>query len=98
MERLEDGRPLREAMKSAGMSIPDLARATKAKDPNGDGVAQAYIGFLTAEPEKRSARSTCGPGTAQLIAAALDKDVAEFFKDPTPPSVVPEGTTATVES
>lgn len=98
MERLEDGRPLRDAMKAAGMSIPDLARATKAKDPDGYGVAQAYIGFLVGLPGNRSTRSTCGRGTAELIAAALDTDIAEFFKDPTASSVVPEGTTATVES
>lgn len=96
MQRLkDDGRPLREAKKRAGLTIPQLAEATRAADPEGHGVSQAYIGFLLGKG--KSARDHCGDWAAQLLATALSADVEELFIGDLPVTRMPTTTTTTVE-
>jgi hypothetical protein len=83
MQRLDDGRPLRDAMASAGMSITALAERTKSVDPTGYGVTKSTIGNL--HSTGKSARPGCLDRAAELIALALGRPVAELFKpDPSP--------------
>lgn len=86
--RKSEGQPIRDAMKAAGMSGPELAEATKAVDPAGKGVSAAVIGFLAGQG--RSARKRCRLATAWWIAEGLDVPLQRLFAMPTP-------STATVE-
>ena len=83
MQRRDEGQPLRDAMASAGLSIPALAERTKAVDPTGYGVAKSTIGNLHATG--KSAREGCLDRAGELIALALNQPVDELFKpDPSP--------------
>ena len=95
MQRLDDGRPLREAAKRAGLTIPQLAEATRTADPEGTGVSQAYVGFLLGSG--KSARNHCGGWAAELIATALETNLRELFTDDLPSTRTPTTTTTTVE-
>jgi len=82
MRKLDDGQPLRDAMKAAGLSITDLAEATRQVDPTGYGVKKSTIGHLVTTG--RSARPGCDDRAARLIVAALDKPLGELFATPSP--------------
>ncbi|MCF3101493.1 XRE family transcriptional regulator [Streptomyces roseoverticillatus] len=86
--RKGDGQPLRDAMKAAGVSGPELARATRRVDPAGRGVSPAIIGRMAGRG--RSAREQCRLRTAWLIADALGQPLQRLFS-------MPECSTATVE-
>lgn len=77
LHRIDAGRPIRDAMQAASLTIPDLAEATKAIDPDGRGLSPAVIGFLVSEG--RSARERCRLRTAWLLASALGKPVQSLF-------------------
>ena len=84
MRRVDNGRPLREAMERAGLSIPQLAAITKEIDPDGRGVSQSLIGFYTSTG--RSGREQASDRAAGLMVAALESagvDVkdGEIFAD-----------------
>ncbi|GFH36577.1 hypothetical protein [Streptomyces pacificus] len=78
MRRLDNGAPLRAAMKAAGLSVPRLAAKTKEADPERKGLSAAYVGFIVGQGE--TAREECSDRAAQLIAAALDRELAELFE------------------
>lgn len=80
LHRKSNGRPIREAMTSAGLSIPKLAEATKTVDPLGRGISKSAVGVLVSEG--RSARERCRLRTAWLIADALAQPLQSLFDMP----------------
>jgi len=80
MRRLDKGAPLRAAMKAAELDIPRLAARTKDVDPTGEGLSKAYVGFITGAG--KTAREECSDRAAELIAAALGREVGDFFISP----------------
>lgn len=80
MERLDNGRPLREALRTRGLSLARVAELTRDADPEGRGVAVATLGFLVATGS--SARETCTERVAHLIAEALDMAPEMLFSSP----------------
>jgi hypothetical protein len=82
MQRLDDGQPLRDAMKAAGLSIMDVVERTQAADPTGYGVKKSTIGHL--RTTGRSARPGCDDRAARLIAEAIGVDVDTLFISPSP--------------
>jgi hypothetical protein len=88
MYRRDGGRPIREAIKRAGLSIPRLARRTKEIDPEGRGLSQAFIGFYTSTGS--SGREPISTRAAGLMAAGVDSPTEELFTDqPDPPPLQP---------
>ncbi|WP_232027975.1 hypothetical protein [Streptomyces lincolnensis] len=77
MRRLDKGAPLRAAMKAAELDIPRLAAKTKEVDPEGKGISGSYVGFIVGGG--KSAREECSDRAAELIAAALDREIATLF-------------------
>ncbi len=75
--RKGEGQPLRDAMRAAGVSGPELAEATRRVDPAGKGVSAAVIGFLTGQGA--SARERCRINTAWWICEALDEPIQRHF-------------------
>ncbi|MEU9149157.1 hypothetical protein AB0D59_01050 [Streptomyces sp. NPDC048417] len=80
MRRLENGAPLRAAMKAAELDISHLAAATKSVDPTGEGLSRALVGFIAGQG--KTAREECSDHAAGLIAAALNKQVGDLFEEP----------------
>lgn len=78
MRRRENGAPLRAAMKAAGLDIPSLAARTTEVDTEGEGLSRALVGFIVGGG--KSAREDCSDRAAELIAAALDQEVIDFFE------------------
>ncbi|MDX3066908.1 hypothetical protein PV518_32840 [Streptomyces sp. ND04-05B] len=78
MRRLDQGAPLRAAMKAAGLDIPRLAARTKGVDPTGEGLSRAMVGFIVGAG--KTAREECSDRAAELIASALDREVATLFE------------------
>ena len=78
MRRLDKGAPLRAAMKAAGLDIPRLAARTKDVDPTGEGLSRAMVGFIVGAG--KTAREECSDRAAELIASALDRELATLFK------------------
>lgn len=86
--RKGEGKPLRAAMKAAGLSGPKLAEATKTVDPTGKGISPATVGKIAGRGE--TARDECRLRTAWLMTEVLDIPIHRVFSM-SPPS------TATVE-
>lgn len=80
MRRLDKGAPLRAAMEAAELDIPRLAARTKRIDPEGKGISGSYVGFIVGRG--KSAREECSDRAAELIAAALDREVDDLFETP----------------
>ncbi|MER8083791.1 hypothetical protein ABTZ57_01180 [Streptomyces sp. NPDC094048] len=78
MRRLDQGAPLRAAIKAAGLDIPHLAARTKEVDPTGKGLSPAYVGFIAGNG--KTAREDCSERAAELIAKALDQEVNALFE------------------
>jgi hypothetical protein len=78
MRRLDKGAPLRAAMKAAGLDIPRLAAKTKDVDPTGEGLSRAMVGFVVGSG--KTAREECSDRAAELIASALDRELATLFE------------------
>ncbi|WP_174569444.1 hypothetical protein [Streptomyces qaidamensis] len=77
MRRLDEGAPLRAAMKAAGLDIPRLAAKTKDVDPTGEGLSRAMVGFIVGSG--KTAREECSDRAAELIASALDRELGTLF-------------------
>lgn len=92
LSRKGAGKPLREAMERAHLTIEELAEATKEVDPTGKGISPATIGRLTTRG--KSARTNCEWTTAWWLAAALHKRTAAPLQDL---FAMPSRSTATVE-
>lgn len=80
LNRKSGGRQLREAMATAGMSIPQLAAATRAVDPDDRGVSRSIIGALVSRGS--FTRDVVRLRTAWLIATALDVPLQDLFDMP----------------
>ncbi|MEU6279791.1 XRE family transcriptional regulator [Streptomyces sp. NPDC047028] len=95
LHRKDDGRPLRDAMARAGLSIPALAKATRQVDPAGKGVSAATVGRLAGQG--KTARTTCELKTAWLVADALHQETSaplqDLFAMPTPSTSIIERST-----
>lgn len=89
--RKGNGQPLRSAMQTAGLSGPQLAKVTKAVDPDGEGISAAAVGAITGKGS--SAQDRCRLRSAWLIADALDTPLQHLF-DRIP---MPTHSTSTVE-
>ncbi|MFC9987799.1 helix-turn-helix domain-containing protein [Streptomyces globisporus] len=77
MHRLDNGQPIRDAIREAGLSIERLAEKTKEVDPAGYGISQSAIGHMVstgASGRERFTRRSC-----DLAAMALDKPIEELF-------------------
>lgn len=95
LRRKADGQPLRDAMARAGLSIPQLAEATRRVDPAGKGVSAATVGRLAGQG--KTARDRCEWTTAWYIAEALHKEtntpLQDVFAMPTPSTSTVERST-----
>jgi hypothetical protein len=80
LNRKSDGQPLRRAMADAGMSIPQLAAATRAVDSAGRGVSRSIIGALVSRGS--FTRDVVRLRTAWLIATALRVPLQDLFDMP----------------
>ena len=85
MYRRDRGRPIREAIQRAGLSIPRLAERTREIDPEGKGLSQALIGFYTSTGA--SGRESISDHAAELLAAGVNSPTEELFSDH--PSTLP---------
>lgn len=79
LHRKDDGRPLRAAMARAGLSIPQLAEATRRVDPTGKGVSAATVGRLAGQG--KTARDKCELKTAWFVAEALHQETSAPLQD-----------------
>lgn len=77
MHRLDNGRPIREAMKRAGLNIQRLAEKTREADPAGYGIKPATIGHMVATGP--SGRDRFEDRSCDLVARALEGPVERFF-------------------
>jgi hypothetical protein len=86
LHRKDDGRPIRAAMARAGLSIPQLAEATRRVDPDGKGVSPATVGRLAGQG--KTARENCELRTAWFVAEALHQEtnapLQDLFAMPSP--------------
>ncbi|MFF7067357.1 XRE family transcriptional regulator [Streptomyces pseudovenezuelae] len=92
LHRKNDGRPIRDAMARAGLSIPALAEATKRVDPAGKGVSPATVGRLVGQG--KTARQRCELETAWFVAEALHEETNAPLQDL---FAMPSASTSTVE-
>lgn len=85
MYRLDSGRPIREAMDQAGLSINALAEHTRRADPAGYGIKPATIGHMLATGASGRERFT--DRSAHLVTTALSvalgRQVELFSTTPT---------------
>ena len=89
--RKDEGKPLRDAMARAGLSIPELAEATKEVDPAGKGVSAATVGRIAGQG--KTARDRCEELTAWFVAVALHRRTNAPLQD----LFMPPHLTVTVE-
>lgn len=82
MRRRLNGKPLRNAMQHAGLSVAALAAKTREIDPEKRGLSKAAIGF--AASPGASGRDEVSDRAAALIAAALDVAEELLFHDDSP--------------
>lgn len=86
--RKGEGKPLRAAMRRAGLSAPELAAATKTVDVRGRGIGKTTVYKLAGEgPDSADG---CRLRTAWLVATVLHEPLQELFD-------MPSVSTATVE-
>ncbi|MFC8945958.1 XRE family transcriptional regulator [Streptomyces rochei] len=95
LSRKAEGKPLRDAMKRAGLTGPELAEATKEVDPTGRGISPATVGRLAGRG--KTARERCELETAWVIADALHRrtnaPLQDLFAIPTHSTVTVERST-----
>ncbi|MEU9333201.1 XRE family transcriptional regulator [Streptomyces sp. NPDC048290] len=92
LHRKNDGKPIRDAMTRAGLSIPALAEATKWVDPAGKGVSAAAVGRLVGRG--KTARDRCEWTTAWFVAEALHRKTNAPLQDL---FTMPTGSTSIIE-
>lgn len=99
LHRKNDGRPIRDAMGRAGLSITQLAEATRKVDPTGKGVSAATVGRLAGQG--KTARTACELKTAWFVAEALHEEtnapLQDLFAMPTPSTSTVERSTPHAE-
>lgn len=77
MHRLDNGYPIRTAMKDAGLSIERLAEKTKEVDPAGYGISQSAVGHMVSTGP--SGRDRFEDRSCDLVARALGRPIHELF-------------------
>src|ERR1044072_8927282 len=77
LRRRGEGKPLRDAMQAADLTIEQLAKATKTVDPTGKGVSPATVGNLAGRG--KTARERCELSTAWFLAEALQEPLDDLF-------------------
>ncbi|MEU4133595.1 XRE family transcriptional regulator [Streptomyces wuyuanensis] len=77
MYRLDNGQPIRDAMKAADLSIERLAEKTKEVDPAGYGISQSAVGHMVATGP--SGRERFEDRSCDLVARALDRPIHQLF-------------------
>ncbi|MFC5204561.1 helix-turn-helix domain-containing protein [Streptomyces kaempferi] len=82
MHRLDNGQPIRNAMREAGLSIERLAEKTKEVDPTGYGISRSAIGHMVSQGP--SGRHKFEDRSCDLVARALGKPRTELFSDIAP--------------
>lgn len=87
--RINEGRPLRDALAEQHLTLDELSEKTKQVDPDGRGVSPATIARLTGRGT--TARERTELRTAWLITEALDDRMHRLF------SRMPTQLTVTVE-
>lgn len=92
LSRKGEGKPLRDAMDRANLTIEELAEATKDVDPDGKGISPATVGRLTSRG--KSGRKNCEWTTAWFVAEALHRKTNAPLQDL---FSIPAGSTSTVE-
>lgn len=96
LHRKGEGKPLRDAMERADLTIEELAEATKTVDPDGKGISAATVGRLTSRGT--SARERCEEKTAWFVAVVLHSKTNAPLQDLfDPPFFMPPHSTSTVE-
>lgn len=80
MHRRDNGQPIRNAMREAGLSIEGLAEKTKLID--GYGISRSTVGQMVSQGP--SGRDTFTHRSCDLVAKVLDKPIAELFSDTAP--------------
>lgn len=80
MHRRDNGQPIRNAMRKAGLSIEDLAERTRRID--GYGISRSAIGHMVSRG--RSGRDEFEDRSCDLVARALDKPINDLFSDTAP--------------
>ena len=80
MHRLDNGRPIREAMAAADLSIEDLAERTRRID--GYGISRSAVGHMVSQGS--SGRSEFTDRSCDLVARALGKPLEELFSHVAP--------------
>ncbi len=90
--RKGEGKPLRDAMDRANLTIEELAEATKEVDPDGKGISPATVGRLTSRG--KSGRDRCELATAWVVAGALHRRTNAPLQDL---FTMPPRSTSTVE-
>lgn len=83
--RKGEGKPLRDAMERADLTIEALAEATKTVDPTGKGVSSATVGNLAGRG--KTARNRCELSTAWFVSEALRTPLDDLFIIPAHVSV-----------
>ncbi|MEU9792946.1 XRE family transcriptional regulator [Streptomyces sparsogenes] len=78
--RKGNGKPLRAAMERRGLSVPQLAAATKEVDVTGRGISVATVYKLTGNG--KGAADECRLRTAWLLTAAMEEPLQEHFDMP----------------
>ena len=76
--RIDDGKPIREAMKEAGLTLQQLAALTAEASPDGVGVSYQLVAFLATS--RGYGRQTTSDRTATLIETALGKPAGSLFE------------------
>jgi hypothetical protein len=92
LSRKGEGKPLRDAMERAHLTIEELAEATKEVDPAGKGISPSAVGRLTSRG--KSARDRCELTTAWFVAEALHRKTNAPLQDL---FAMPPHSTSTVE-
>jgi hypothetical protein len=85
------GKPIRDAMRAAGLTGPELAEATRRVDPTGKGISPATVGRLAGRG--KTARDECRLWTAWLMTEVLDTPIQRLFSMPTPSTSTVERST-----
>lgn len=80
--RLDQGQPIRDAMKRQRVTLQALSAATKELDPEGHGVSFQLVAFLRSG--RKWSRDTTTERSAHLISAALGVPVWELFAADSP--------------
>jgi hypothetical protein len=83
--RKGEGKPLRDAMDRAHLTIEELAQATKTVDPTGKGISSATVGNLAGRG--KTSRNRCELSTAWFLAEALREPLDDLFIIPAHVSV-----------